>query len=290
MQKLLKDPLLHFLLIGAALFFIFGLIKGPAGNEEYKIVITSGDIAALQANFTRTWQRPPTENELQGLIEEKVKEEIAYREAVAMGLDQGDSMIRRRLRMKIELLVEDVAGLSTPTDEDLEAYLEENRDSFRQQPQVSFMHVYLNSDKRGKSVEEDARAILARLSAAGVDAEPESYSDPNMLPEELPLYYIADISRLLGVDFSRQILEVEPGKWTGPVWSSYGLHLVYVRERIEGRDPGLEEVRKEVEREWTAKRRRDFKEETYKKLRERYTVTIEETPAAANDNVSDKTQ
>ena len=276
MKKLLKDPLLHFLLIGAALFLVFGLIKSPAGIEENRIVITSGDIEALQANFARTWQRTPTESEVSGLIEDRVRDEIAYREAVAMGLDQGDSVIRRRLRMKMELIVEDVAGLSPPTDEDLETYLAEYRESFRQQPQVSFIHVYLNSDKRGARVEDDAREVLARLSAAGIDADPESYSDPSMLPKELPLYYIKDIGRLFGVDFSRQILEVKPGAWTGPVWSSYGLHLVYVRERIEGRDPILDEVRKELEREWSAKRRREFKEQTYNKLRERYTVTIEE--------------
>ena len=283
MKKLLKDPLLHFLLIGAALFLVFGLIKSPAGIEENRIVITSGDIEALQANFARTWQRPPTESEVSGLIEDRVRDEIAYREAVAMGLDQGDSVIRRRLRMKMELIVEDVAGLSPPTDEDLETYLGEYRESFRQQPQVSFMHVYLNSDKRGARVEDDAREILARLSAAGIDADPESYGDPSMLPKELPLYYIKDIGRLFGVDFSRQILEVKPGAWTGPVWSSYGLHLVYVRERIEGRDPKLDEVRKEVEREWSALRRKEFKQATYKKLRERYTVTIEETPADTPD-------
>ena len=283
MKKLLKDPLLHFLLIGAALFLVFGLIKSPAGIEENRIVITSGDIEALQANFARTWQRPPTESEVSGLIEDRVRDEIAYREAVAMGLDQGDSVIRRRLRMKMELIVEDVAGFSPPTDEDLETYLAEYRESFRQQPQVSFIHVYLNSDKRGARVEDDAREILARLSAAGIDADPESYGDPSMLPKELPLYYIKDIGRLFGVDFSRQILEVKPGAWTGPVWSSYGLHLVYVRERIEGRDPKLDEVRKEVEREWSALRRKEFKQATYKKLRERYTVTIEETPADTPD-------
>ena len=283
MKKLLKDPLLHFLLIGAALFLAFGLIKSPAGIEENRIVITSGDIEALQANFARTWQRPPTESEVSGLIEDRVRDEIAYREAVAMGLDQGDSVIRRRLRMKMELIVEDVAGFSPPTDEDLETYLAEYRESFRQQPQVSFIHVYLNSDKRGARVEDDAREILTKLSAAGIDADPESYGDPSMLPKELPLYYIKDIGRLFGVDFSRQILEVKPGAWTGPVWSSYGLHLVYVRERIEGRDPKLDEVRKEVEREWSALRRKEFKQATYKKLRERYTVTIEETPADTPD-------
>ena len=290
MNKLIKDPLLHFLLIGALLFLVFELIKSPVGNQENRIVITRGDIDALQANFARTWQRPPTENEISGLIKEKVRDEIAYREAVAMGLDQGDSVIRRRLRMKMELIVEDVAGLSSPTDEDLEAYLVEHRESFHQQPQVSFMHVYLNSDKRGARVEDDARQILAKVSAAGVDADPEAYSDPNMLPKKLPLYYINDIGRLFGVDFSRQILEVKPGGWTGPVWSSYGLHLVYVWERIEGRDPKLDEVRKEVEREWSAKRRKEFKEETYNKLRERYTIVIEEQTSGKSENTSMKSQ
>ena len=290
MKKLLQDPLLHFLLIGAALFLVFGLVKGPTGDQTNRIVITRGDIDALQANFSRTWQRPPTDSEMQGLIEDKVRDEIAYREAVAMGLDQDDAVIRRRLRMKMELLVEDVAGLSPPVDEDLEAYLLEHRESFRQQPQVSFKQVYLNSDKRSAGVEDEARKILAKLSAAGSDVDPESFGDPSMLPRELPLYYINDIERLFGAAFSRELLQVEPGRWRGPVWSSYGLHLVFVRERIEGRDPELHEVREEVEREWSAQRRREFKEETYKKLRERYTVTIEETPAAMNDKVSIKAQ
>jgi len=290
MKKLLQDPLLHFLLIGAALFLVFGLVKGPTGDQTNRIVITRGDIDALQANFSRTWQRPPTDSEMQGLIEDKVRDEIAYREAVAMGLDQDDAVIHRRLRMKMELLVEDVAGLSPPADENLEAYLLEHRESFRQQPQVSFKQVYLNSDKRSAGVEDEARKILAKLSAAGSDVDPESFGDPSMLPRELPLYYINDIERLFGAAFSRELLQVEPGRWRGPVWSSYGLHLVFVRERIEGRDPELHEVREEVEREWSAQRRREFKEETYKKLRERYTVTIEETPAAMNDKVSTKAQ
>jgi hypothetical protein len=265
MKKLLKDPLLHFLLIGAALFLVFGFFKDPAGNEENRIVITSGDIEAMQANFSRTWQRPSTDGELQGLIEDKVRDEIAYREAAAMGL-------------------EDIAGLSSPSDDELAAYLEEHKDSFRQEPQVSFKQVYLNSDKRGAGVDEAARAMLAELAAAGPGADLESFGDPNMLPAEFPLYYVSDVEKIFGASFAKGILEVEPGNWAGPVMSSYGLHLVFVRERIEGRDPELAEVRVEVEREWAAKRRREFKEQTYKKLRERYTVIIEEPLSSADDN------
>jgi parvulin-like peptidyl-prolyl isomerase len=287
MHRILKDPLLHFLLIGAALFLVFGLFKGRAGNEENKIIITFGDIEALQASFSRTWQRPPTDDELSGLIEDKVRDEIAYREAVAMGLDQDDAVIRRRLRMKMELLVEDIAGLSSPTDEELAAFLQKNRDSFRQEPQVSFKQVYLNSEKRGVNVMEEAQKMLADLAAAGPGADPESFSDPNMLPKEFPLYYASDIEKLFGGSFVNDLLQVEPGEWTGPVISSYGLHLVFVRESIPGRDPELSEVREEVEREWTAKRRREFKDETYKKLRQRYTVVIEEpVPSAGDDKIS----
>jgi hypothetical protein len=287
MHRILKDPLLHFLLIGAALFLLFGLFKGRAGNEENKIIITFGDIEALQASFSRTWQRPPTDDELSGLIEDKVRDEIAYREAVAMGLDQDDAVIRRRLRMKMELLVEDIAGLSSPTDEELAAFLQKNRDSFRQEPQVSFKQVYLNSEKRGVNVMEEAQKMLADLAAAGPGADPESFSDPNMLPKEFPLYYASDIEKLFGGSFANDLLQVEPGEWTGPVISSYGLHLVFVRESIPGRDPELSEVREEVEREWTAKRRREFKDETYKKLRQRYTVVIEEpVPSVGDDKIS----
>lgn len=287
MHRILKDPLLHFLLIGAALFLVFGLFKGRAGNEENKIIITFGDIEALQASFSRTWQRPPTDDELSGLIEDKVRDEIAYREAVAMGLDQDDAVIRRRLRMKMELLVEDIAGLSSPTDEELAAFLQKNRDSFRQEPQVSFKQVYLNSEKRGVNVMEEAQKMLADLAAAGPGADPESFSDPNMLPKEFPLYYASDIEKLFGGSFANDLLQVEPGEWTGPVISSYGLHLVFVRESIPGRDPELSEVREEVEREWTAKRRREFKDETYKKLRQRYTVVIEEpVPSVGDDKIS----
>jgi hypothetical protein len=284
MNKLLKDPLLHFLLIGAGLFLVFGLMKSPSGNEEKRIVITGGDIEALQANFARTWQRPPTDSELSGLIENKVRDEIAFREAVAMGLDQDDGVIRRRLRMKMELLVEDIAGLTSPTDEELQTYLEEHMDSFRQEPQVSFKQVYLNSDKRGAGVDEAAKKMLAELAAAGPNVDPESYSDPNMLPKGFSLSYVSDIEKLFGPSFANGILGVEPGNWAGPVMSSYGLHLVFVRERIEGRDPQLAEVRETVEREWTAKQRREFKEETYKKLRERYAIIIEEPLLQANDN------
>jgi hypothetical protein len=159
-KKLIKDPLLHFLLIGAALFLIFEIAKGPGGDQESRIVITQGDLDSLKASFFRTWQRPPTENELSGLIEEKIRDEIASRETIAMGLDKNDTVIRRRLRMKMELFIEDIAGVSSPSDEELTIFLKNHRGSFHREPQISFKHVYLNSDKRVAGVEGDARDLL----------------------------------------------------------------------------------------------------------------------------------
>ena len=283
MKKLLMDPLLHFLLIGAALFLVFGLIKGPADNQENRIVISRGDIESLKANFARTWRRPPTEKELSNLVEDQVRDEISYREAVAMGLDQQDRVIRKRLRMKMELLAEDMVGLAPPSDDDLKNFLAAHRDSFRRDAQISFTHIYLNSDKRGADVENDAREMLTELSAAGPDAASDSYGDPIMLPREFTLDYSRDVERVFGKSFSQDLLQVEPGAWAGPVRSSYGLHLVYVQERIAARDPELSEVRQAVEREWTARRRKEVKEEVYKKLRERYTITIDNQKSAEDD-------
>lgn len=274
---------MHFLLIGAALFLVFGLTKGPAENLENRIVITRGDIQSLKANFARTWKRPPVEMELANLIEDQVRDEISYREAVAMGLDQNDRVIRKRLRMKMELLAEDMVGLTPPSDEDLKNYLVEHRDSFRRDAQISFTHVYLNSNKRGTAVEDDALKLMAALTAAGPDAAFDTYGDPIILPREFTLDYARDIERVFGKSFIRDLFQFEPGAWAGPVKSSYGLHLVYVRERIAARDPELSEVRQAVERERTAERRKEVKEEIYKKLRERYTITIENQKPAEGD-------
>ena len=278
MKKLLKDPLLHFLLIGAALFVSFELFSDPTENQENTIVVTRGDIAALQANFARTWQRQPTPTELTGLIEDKIRGEIAFREAVAMGLDQDDSIIKRRLRMKMELLVEDVADLSPPTDDELTAFLHENRDDFREKARLSFAHVYVNPDTHGAAAMDEAQSILGELTEEGGEADPELYGDPILLAREISLSPIDIIARQFGEQFSNQLQEVEPDTWAGPLRSSYGLHLVYVRQKVPARDPDLSEIRSIVEREWIAQRRKEVKEQTYQKLRQQYTVLIEEQP------------
>jgi hypothetical protein len=177
--------------------------------------------------------------------------------------------------MKMELLAEDMAGLEAPSEEDLNNFLSGHRDKFRRDAQISFQHVYLNSDRRGAQVEKDARELLSELSTVGANADAQFYGDSIMLPKAFSREYAGNIERVFGKPFSQDLLHVEPGAWSGPIRSSYGLHLVYVHEYIAARDPELAEVRQEVEREWIAKRRKEVKEEIYRTLRKQYTVTIE---------------
>lgn len=275
MKKLLTDPLFHFLLVGASLFIIFELYSNTGESLEDKILITQGDITALESNFARTWQRPPTEKELLGLIEESVRDEIAYREAVKMGLDQNDSYIRRRLRMKMELLIEDIGTLEPPSERELLGYLENNREAFRKEPKVGFSHVYLNVEKRANTLEEDVRTLLQQLNGIGSEANPENFGDAIMLPKHYPLSSLNIIARQFGSNFADDIAGLRPGSWQGPIESSYGLHLVLIHESVAGRDPDLSEIRPAVEREYVAKRQREIKEEAYQKLKEQYPVEID---------------
>ena len=280
MKKLLKDPLLHFLVIGAALFLFFEIFSGPDETADTTIRITRGDIEALTSNFTRTWQRKPTESEMEGLIEEQVREEIAYREAQALGLDQNDAYIKRRLRMKMELLLEDIGTLDPPTDEELSAFLMNNKASFSVEPQVSFSQIYFSPDKQGNTLEENIRDVMEQLSGAGPGVRVEDYGDTIMLPSVFPLSSISTINRQFGARFTEALVDLEPDSWQGPIRSGYGWHLVLIDTYEAGYDPDLGEVRSAVERELMAKRRKDIKEELYKKLRERYQVEIVQESAS----------
>jgi len=284
-KKLIHEPLVHFLAIGAALFLLSGLFGGStatqSGQNSYRIVVTPGQVEHLTAQFTRTWQRPPTETEVKGLIDEYVLDEISYREALALGLDRDDPTIRRRLRLKLETLNEDIAAAVPPSDEQLQEFLEKHPDSFRREPQVAFRQVFLNADRRGRKADEDARNLLTRLRAGGPDADLAGLGDPlMMLSNDIPLSPDWEIRRLFGKEFATNVLELAPGRWEGPIRSGYGLHLVLVREKTPGRLPELSEVRAEVEREWLFARKKEMQEAIHKRLLERYTVVVERPPDA----------
>ncbi len=166
MKKLFREPLLHFLLIGAALFVVYGLVNdGTSDDADTRVIVSAGRIGQLENIFTKTWQRPPTADELKGLVDDFVLEEIYYRQAVAMGIDRDDTVIRRRLRQKFEFLTDDIAAAATPSDEDLAAYLGANSDKFRRDTTYTFEQVYINADRPGVDLEAYMAEKLSALRA-----------------------------------------------------------------------------------------------------------------------------
>ena len=278
-RSFLREPLVHFLALGLLIFLVFKWIGGNTGPGSHQIVITHGQIENLAVGFARSWQRPATEAELKGLIDDYVKEEIAVREATAMGLDRDDTIIRRRLRQKLEFLTEDMAASKPPTDAELQAWLRQHPDSFRTEPQVAFRQVYLNADHRGASARADAEQILAHLRAAGPDIATDQLGDPTMLPSEQPLEPLREVVRSFGDDFAQQVTKIEPGNWTGPVESSFGLHLVLIEKKVAPSQPTLSDVRPLVEREFFAERRKAELQSLYDRLSKKYTITMDRSAA-----------
>lgn len=275
MNRILREPLLHFVLLGAAMFAAYGLVSPRSGNEPGAIVITAGQVAAIELGFTRTWHRPPTHDELEGLIRDRVREEVYYREAMALGLDKDDTIIRRRLRQKLEFLTDDVVDQAQPTDADLQAYLTAHLDSFGGQREFTFRHVYLNPDKHGGHLARDAAALLAQLIRAGSTADASAFGDSFLLGHAFAAVPATEVAAQFGEPFAAKIGELSPGQWQGPVESGYGVHLVLVSERTEGRVPRLDEVRDAVAREWDHARRLAANDTLYQDMLKRYAVTIE---------------
>ncbi len=198
LRSLLREPLVHFLLIGAALFLFFAWSGGYGGVGSRRIVIGPGQVKHLAVGFARTWRRPPTQQELKGLVDDFVREELATREARSMGLDRGDTIIRRRLRQKLEFLVEDAAEAVPPTDAELQTWLDEHPDTYRREPQLAFRQVFLSPDRRGPAVQTDAEQLRIRLQALGRDVDIAGLGDSIMLPEAIDLAPLAMASRVFG--------------------------------------------------------------------------------------------
>lgn len=280
-----REPLLHFAVLGAGLFLLFSRIG--EGDRPDEIVLTAGEIESLAEGWRRTWQRPPTRAELDGLIEDRITEEVLYREALALGLDRGDTIVRRRLRQKIEFLSDGLAGTADPSDTDLAAYLQQHAEQFRSEPRVSFEQVYVSTDRHGTAAREVAERLLAELARRADGAG--QLGDPIALEPAFEALPAGEVAKLFGPEFVEQLLAASPGRWVGPIASGYGLHLVRVRERGDARDPSLAEVRKAVERAWREDRRTQAKADFVRRLRERYVVTVER-PAWATAEVESATR
>ena len=276
MKKLLHEPLVHFLVIGALLFFAYGLKNEGLTDNDRSILITESNIERLSQQWQKKRQRLPTTEELNALIEQQVHEQVMYREALALGFEQDDPVVRRRLAQKMEFISSDIAMQIAPTDEELTAYLEKHRDTFEKPAQLSFRHVYFSRDRRGEQAFIDAEQLLAELQHNNKNVDISLLGDPSLLAQyqqDLTQYGVA---RLLGTDFATEVFALPIQSWQGPIVSGYGVHLVRVDNKTSAEMPELETVRDKVHSEWQTEQTKIMDQAFYQGLRSHYQITIED--------------
>ena len=273
MRKILKEPLLHFLLFGALIFAVYGWLNRDVQAFD-EIFVSRGQQEHLVNMFSRTWQRPPTPEEYQGLLRDSIREEIAYRESVAMGLDEGDVIIRRRMRQKLELLTDEIVSFSEPQESELQSFLEENPDSFRIETVMDLRQIYISVDKHGDNSNSEALRVLNQLQTDPA-LDWMNMGDVLQLPGQYRDVRIGELRRLFGTRFADELTGLEEGAWSGPVSSAYGLHLVYIDRLEPAREPSLAEVHDKVKVEWLEQRRRQATDELYDRMAQKYSIEIE---------------
>lgn len=278
--RLLKEPLIQFLALGTMLFALYGLVGKRSTEAPDKIVVSASRIANLGDGFARTWRRPPSEQELQGLIEDYIRDEVFYREGRAAGLDRDDVVIRRRVRQKMEFLAEDMSG-SEPSDEQLAAYLGSNPERFRAEDSLTFRHIFLSATRRANTIESDTKQVASVLDRADAAVDAIALGDPFLLGEEFRSVSASKVTSIFGEGFAKRISAMDKGLWQGPVSSGFGQHFVFISERASGGLPPLDEVRPSVRREWANARRLEAERKLYASLRERYEIVVEAPPAKA---------
>ncbi len=274
-KKWLQEPLLHFFLIGGVIFLLYGLQDRKPEDIPTRIIISEADIDRMTMLWERKWQRLPTPLELEGLIEQQVREEVLYREALNMGLDRNDTVVRRRLAQKVEFLSQDLASLAEPSESDLAEYLDAHPEKFKTPDYISFVQIYLNTDKRGATAQEDASRLLARLTQENTEVNISASGDSFMFGQAHENLTEHGTARLFGKDFAEKLFGLKGKGWHGPIESGYGLHLVRMDERTEGNLPKLEEITDRVRDEWLSDQRRIMNEKFYNELRKRYQITVE---------------
>jgi peptidyl-prolyl cis-trans isomerase C len=287
----LREPLLHFLLLGGVLFAAYGYFERSPGAAETskQIRLTPDDVLAMGTYFQSQWRRLPAPEEFGRLVENKIQEEVLYREAVTMGLDKDDTIVKRRMAQKMQFLAEDVAAAHEPTRKELGTWYEANRDQFAFPPRVSFRHLYFSPDRRGRRARDDAATALMKLAGQSEESNlAATLADGFMFQEYYRDRTPEFLGKEFGPNFALAVAKLSPGSWQGPVESGFGWHLVFVDTLIPGRAPAFEEVAADVKTAWRAERKAQAWQKAYQDMRAKYTVLlpVPAESASANDDTS----
>jgi parvulin-like peptidyl-prolyl isomerase len=279
--RFLREPLLHFLLLGVILFGIsFWRNRQPEAEAGAKqIVLTEDDLLQMVVAWRAQGRPEPTSEQFQAMLAAKIREEVLYREALGMGLDKDDTIVKRRMAQKMDFLAEDLSALREPTREELQAWLKAHPQDFAYPARLSFRHLYFSPDKRQARARDDAAEALAKAAALGADsAEAANLGDRFMFQDSYADRTPDQVTTVFGPKFARALFEQKPGTWAGPVESGFGWHLVFVDSLTPGRLPEFEEIEGEVKTQWVANQRAEFKRTAFETMRAKYQVILPARP------------
>jgi hypothetical protein len=275
LPQILREPLVHFLLIGLGLFVLYGRVA-IEGSDSRTIEVSSARVQDLSQQYQAVWSRPPTATELQGLIDTYIHDEVMYREGLAMGLDANDPVIKRRVRQKLDVISEEIGNQQAATDAELADYLAKNPGTFRRAPILSFEQVFFSGDAPAVDVERQSREALLMLDKG---ASLSSVGQATMLPATVTLMPADLVARDFGEEFAKQLESLPLNVWQGPIASGMGAHLVRITERKPSELPALASIRPQVLREWENQRRESNRAEVYQAMLKNYRIVID--PAVA---------
>ncbi|MBB4331409.1 hypothetical protein GGE50_005023 [Rhizobium leguminosarum] len=282
-RRVLREPLLHFLVVGAVLFGAYHLLT-PSQEEAantHQIVLTKDDLRQLAISWLAQGRSSPTPEQIRGLVDQKVTQEILFREAVALGLDRDDEVVKRRLAQKMDFLASDVASMQEPTDADLKAWFDKNAETFALPAHATFRHLYFSTDKHGRGTEGVAAAALALLGGKSPDSsEVAAVGDPFMFQNHYGDATPDQMAKEFGPEFSKALFQLPAGKWVGPVKSGYGWHLVWIDSIEPGRIPTYAEVMPNVKAGWVRDQYQEIKRTSLEETRSRYSVIVPPIEAA----------
>ena len=277
-MKFLRLPIVQFVLVGVGIYLVYGVIKNQrSGQEDTRVVVSAQEVDLMKANWQQRWMRAPTAEELEGQIKQYVQEQVLYREAVAMGLDKTDPVIRRQLAMKLERLVQDLVSGVEPTEEELKAYFEAHAEDYLDPERITLTQIFFDPDKRGDTTLPDAEVLKLKLQSVDNPAEAgKDLGDSFMLQSYFPGRTEMEIAKVLGGGFAQSVFKLSAGEWHGPVLSGYGVHLVYVHDRVKPKPAAFNSVKDRVIADYKTQKRVDARDLFIEGLFEKYEVVVEE--------------
>ena len=274
-----REPLIHFFILGLAVFGLHAILdQQPKAtvNDPYLVEVSSADIEWLRNIFNKQMGREPTVQDLRRQVNQLIREQILSREAVAMGLDEGDIVIRRRLAQKMEFLFKDLSAMSEPTEADLRKYFNENQRKYERPPRITLTQVYFSADSRG--IQGAIHAAQALIKEGGDPSKVTIPGDSTILASGCTQCSEKEIENKFGTDFAMSVKNLKPGSWYGPVRSAFGIHAVYIHERQETKLPNFRDIKDRINNDWRTAIREENTRRVYGEIRSRYRILVEGLP------------